>query len=268
MEELEALFGAYLGRASRSVVVNAEQPRVMRLCAAYAEVPVVSYGIECDIDVTLRARALQPQTQGIDFTLDYDGRSYDVRLSVAGRYNVENALGALGVCGALGYEIEDSIQALQSFQGIHRRMERVGVTARGVTVLDDFAHNPDKISASLQALKEFSGRLIVMFQPHGFGPLRLMGQEIVESFARYLDRDDILLMPEVYYAGGTVDRSVTAQHIVDDLAKAGVDARWFATRDEVGTFIISHALAGDRVVVMGARDDTLHVFARDLFGRL
>ncbi len=262
MEELEALFGDYLERCSAGVVVNANQPRVMDLCdGRAAKAPVISYGIDNN-EVTLRACNLKPKAGGIDFVLTYKQRHYDVSLSVPGRHNVENALAALGACVALGVDLESCVTAISAFKGIHRRMELVGVSNSGVTVIDDFAHNPDKISASLHSLKDFNGRLIVMFQPHGFGPLRMMGAEIVEAFARYLGEDDLLLMPEVYYAGGTVDRSVTAQHVIDDLADAGVNAHWFETREECGTFIISHASAGDRVVIMGARDDTLHEFAK------
>ncbi len=263
MEELEQLFGDYLARSSSYVVVNADQPRVMELCAKHAQGRVISYSVEYG-DVTLRASNIKPKAQGIDFVLTFNQRHYDVSLNVPGRHNVENALAAFGACRALGLKMEDCVEAISGFKGIHRRMELVGVSDSGITVIDDFAHNPDKISASLRSLKDFNGRLIVMFQSHGFGPLRLMGKEIVEAFTQYLDEDDILLMPEVYYAGGTVDRSVTAQHIIEDLAKEGVNAQWFETRDECGTSIISQAQQGDRVVIIGARDDTLHVFAQKL----
>ena len=263
MEELEQLFGDYLARASDTIVVNADHPRVMDLCSHCAQVNVIRYGIDRE-DAMLRASDLKPKARGICFTLTYNGQDYNVSLSVPGHHNVENALAALGACIALGLDVKTCIDALSSFKGIHRRMELVGVSDSGITVIDDFAHNPDKISASLRSLKDFNGRLVVMFQPHGFGSLRLMGKEIVEAFVQCLDEEDILLMPEVYYAGGTVDRSVTARHIIGDMAKAGVNARWFETRDEAGTFIISHAREGDRVVIMGARDDTLHVFAKEI----
>ena len=266
MEELEQLFGDYLARSSGCVVVNADQSGVMDLCSTRAKAKVISYGIENE--PMFQAEAIEPKAQGIDFVLTYNQRHYDVSLSVSGRHNVENALAAIAACVVLGFDVDDVVQALDGFTGIHRRMEFVGVSDNGITVIDDFAHNPDKISASLRSLKDFDGRLIVMFQPHGFGPLYLMGKDIVQVFAHYMGTEDILVMPEVYYAGGTVvDSSVTARHIIDDVADAGIDAHWFETRDEAGTFIISQARAGDRVVIMGARDDTLHVFAQDVLGQ-
>ena len=163
----------------------------------------------------------------------------------------------------MGIDMPQAISALEKFQGIHRRLETIG-TKNGITVIDDFGHNPDKIAATLSTLKAFDGRLIVMFQPHGFGPLKLMGKEMVEVFERYLSHEDILLMPEAYYAGGTVDRSVTAQHLINDLKEKNIHAHWFEKRDQIPAFIQANAKKGDRVVIMGARDDTLHTFAQDI----
>lgn len=92
----------------------------------------------------------------------------------------------------------------------------------------------------------------------------MMREEFVEAFANNLAKDDVLIMPEVYYAGGTVDRSVTAQHLIDDLKAQDVDAHWFAKRSEIPAFLRTIVKSGDRVIIMGARDDTLHLFAHDV----
>ena len=262
MEELEQLFGDYLLRAEQVAVVNFDQPRLKALCEDILKQRIISYGIDY-AEADFKATKLKPSVEGISFTLEVRGESYTVNLNVPGRHNVENALASLAVCSAMDIDIADSIEALEKFMGVHRRMELVG-SACGVTVIDDFAHNPDKIAASLSTLKAFDGRLIIMFQPHGFGPLKLMGKEIVEVFAEYLDCNDILMMPEAFYAGGTTDRSVTAQNIVEDLKSRDVQAYWFAKRHEIPEFIIHRVRGGDRFVVMGARDDTLHVFAKEV----
>jgi UDP-N-acetylmuramate--alanine ligase len=140
--------------------------------------------------------------------------------------------------------------------------------AKGVTVIDDFAHNPDKITASLKTLHEFPGRLLVMFQPHGFGPLRLMKNEFIATFAEQLTQDDILLMPEPVYFGGTTDRSVSSRDIAAGIVAAGRKAEALATREDCGARLLELAKPGDRIVVMGARDDTLSVFAGGLLSRL
>ena len=92
------------------------------------------------------------------------------------------------------------------FEGLRRRLETVGKAA-GVTVIDDFAHNPDKIDATLATLRAQPGRLLIMFQPHGYGPLKKMGEELAESFARGMAPDDRLYLPDPVYQGGTVERT-------------------------------------------------------------
>lgn len=260
MEALEQLFGDYLMRTNGPIIANYDQPRVKALCCDYKD--VISYSHR-DSTASLFAKNITPNVNGIDFTLVFDGMEHPVSLSVLGRHNVENALASLSVCAAMNIDIVQGIKGLETFKGIHRRMELIGMQG-GVTVYDDFGHNPDKISASLQTLKSFDGRLIVMFQPHGFGPLRLMGNEMVDTFANHLQFNDVLIMPEVYYAGGTVDRSVTAKDIIERAQSKGVNAHWFATREEIKPFLKSEVVSGDRIVIMGARDDTLHIFAQDI----
>ena len=140
--------------------------------------------------------------------------------------------------------------------------------ARGVTVIDDFAHNPDKIAATLDTLHAFVGRLLVMFQPHGYGPLKKMRAEFVEGFARDLKPGDLLLMPEPVYYGGTTDRSVTSADLAADLKARGVNAEALADRPACGDRLVEMAQPGDTIVVMGARDDTLSVFAADVLERV
>ncbi len=263
MEELEQLFGDYLARASDCVIANYDQPRVKKLCKERANTRVISYAIDDD-SANLVADNLEYKQDGLSFTLNAYGAQHKVELNnIIGRHNVENALAALSVVFALNLDIEQAIKALKSFTGIHRRMEYIG-TKNGISIFDDFAHNPDKIAASLKSLKEFDGRLIVMFQPHGFAPLRLMGKQMVDVFVKYLDKGDFLLIPEVYYAGGTVDRSTTAKDLVSDIKSHGINAHWFASRGEIPAFISDISAKGDRIVVMGARDDTLHEFAKNL----
>ena len=135
-------------------------------------------------------------------------------------------------------------------------------------MIDDFGHNPDKISATLRTLHDFEGRLLVMFQPHGFGPLRKMKAEFVETFVNGLGDEDILIMPQPVYFGGTVDRSVTSSDITEAVVAAGKTAETFDTREACGDRLVELARPGDRIIVMGARDDTLSDFAAEVLGRV
>jgi UDP-N-acetylmuramate--alanine ligase len=131
-------------------------------------------------------------------------------------------------------------------------------------VVDDFAHNPDKIAATLSTLHAFPGRLLVMFQPHGYGPLRKMKDAFIECFAHNLAESDVLIVPEPAYFGGTVERSVSSRDIVSGVQAQGRTAHVFPDRAACGDKLAELAQPGDRIVVMGARDDTLSQFAADL----
>ena len=129
-------------------------------------------------------------------------------------------------------------------------------------MIDDFGHNPDKIAATLDTLHAFPGRLLLLFQPHGYGPLKVMRRELVAMFAGKLAAGDRLVMPDPVYQGGTVTREVTSADIVGDIAIAGGDARHIPDRDAAAAALVAEAAPGDRIVVMGARDDTLPLLAQ------
>jgi UDP-N-acetylmuramate--alanine ligase len=141
-------------------------------------------------------------------------------------------------------------------------------SANGITVIDDFAHNPDKIAATLATLHDFPDRLLIMFQPHGYGPLKLMKDAFIEGFAQNLGAGDVLVMPEPVYFGGTVERSVSSVDVVRGVQARGHSAFAFADRAACGDKLVELAKPGDRIVIMGARDDTLSQFAADLVARL
>ena len=264
MDELRALFGGFIGHAE-TAVLNLDNDETARL-AAKRDGGKITYSLQ-DKNAELVAENIRPQPFGVSFDVVANGARVSVSLKMPGRHNVSNALAAIAAASACGVTLEQAAKALAEFEGVKRRLEYVG-EAGGVTVIDDFGHNPDKITASLKTLHEFPGRLLVMFQPHGFGPLRLMKNEFIETFANNLSADDVLIMPEPVYFGGTVDRSVSSKDIAAGVAAAGRKAEALATRDECGARLLKLAKPGDRIVVMGARDDTLSIFAMDLLKQI
>ena len=270
MEELRELFGGFTRRAAKAVLNldNVEtQALAQRMEAEGRGGDVVTFSLG-EAEADLVARDLSPLPTGMTFVLGARGEGErTVTLNVPGAHNVANALAALGAVRALGVSLDEAIAALETFAGIRRRMEVVG-TANGVTVIDDFAHNPDKIAATLKTLHAFDGRLLILFQPHGFGPLKLMKTEFTEGFAGLMREDDVLLMPEPVYYGGTTDRSVGSEDIAAGVRALGRDALALADRAACGDRLIELARPGDRILVMGARDDTLSEFAANLVRRL
>ncbi|MEG1451878.1 UDP-N-acetylmuramate--L-alanine ligase [Brevundimonas sp.] len=264
MEELRDLFGGFVGRA-KAAVLNLDNDETAAL-ARLADKPVLTFSLANDA-ADLYARNIQPLADGIRFELVTQGQAHPVRLKVPGAHNVANTLAAIAAVKALGLDVAEAAMALESFEGIRRRLETVG-TKNNITVIDDFAHNPDKISATLNTLHAYEGRLVIMFQPHGFGPLKLMKAEFTDTFASLMKPDDILLMPQPVYYGGTTDRSVTSEHIAEGVRQHGKQAEALETREDCGNRIIELAQSGDRILVMGARDDTLSVFATVLLEKL
>ena len=261
IEELRALFGDFAAKAE-TVVLNIGDDETAALAATLDAARLVTFAVEQEAD--LSARNLRPDPFAIAFDLVADGATHAVQLAVPGRHNVSNALAALGAARAAGVPLGAAIAAIAGFTGLKRRFELVGEAA-GVTVIDDFGHNPDKISATLATLHTFPGRLLVLFQPHGYGPLRVMQRELVAMFRDSLGNDDLLVLPDPVYQGGTVTRAVTSADIV---AAIGPQARHIADRADAAAWIVAQARPGDRIVVMGARDDTLSQLAADMLPQI
>ncbi|MBI1188911.1 MAG: UDP-N-acetylmuramate--alanine ligase [Alphaproteobacteria bacterium] len=261
MAELRGLFSDFLRRAVVGIV-NLDNAEAALLREAAPR--TVTFGIDHP-DADYRADAIAPAIDGISFDAveQATGARARVHLKTPGRHNVANALAAIAAARASGVGFAQAADALARFAGVRRRLETVG-EADGVAVIDDFAHNPDKIAATLSTLHAFPGRLLMMFQPHGYGPLRLMGEELIAAFAAHMHDDDMLFMPDPVYFGGTVDRSVTSADIAAGVVAAGRKARALATRGACGAAILALARPGDRIVIMGARDDTLSEFAAEL----
>jgi UDP-N-acetylmuramate--alanine ligase len=250
LPELRPLFQDFIARASFSVT-NAD-------CAESQALGPSSRQFSLKDLCELRNRA-----DGSSFRLD----GVDFELPVPGQHNVANALAAVAACECVGVSVAESAAALAEFAGISRRLEIIG-RARGITVIDDFAHNPDKIAAALAALKLGGGRLRVMFQPHGFAPTRFLWNGLVSAFAGGLGPDDLLLLPDIYYAGGTTTADVSSADLAADIRKAGAPCEHHATRSAITERVLAESASGDSIVVMGARDPSLARFARAVFERL
>ena len=197
----------------------------------------------------------------------HDGSEHPLRLNLPGRHNLSNALAAIAGAAAAGIPVAAAVEALAGFDGLSRRFELVGVSASGITVIDDFGHNPEKCAATLRTLRAHEGRILAFFQPHGYGPLRQMGAELAQVFAAELTEGDRTILCDPVYFGGTTDRSEGSERIVRLIEDAGGHAEYIPNRKAVGDRLASVARPGDRIVIMGARDDTLSQFARDLFAR-
>ena len=264
LEELRQLFGDF-ARKAKCCVWNADDAETVALIEPMGLAGAISFGFTPKTDI--RATDITDLPLGSRFTLHAQGETHPVELIVPGRHNIANALAAIAAATALGVSVAQAVRGVESFNGLARRFDIVG-TANGITVIDDFGHNPDKIAATLATLKAFPGRIIAFFQPHGYGPIRVMGAELAAVFADNLGEDDHLILCDPVYFGGTVDKSIGSQSITDAVAAAGRNAEYIPAREDCGDRILELAQPGDRIVIMGARDDTLSGFAADVLARL
>ncbi|GLH74567.1 hypothetical protein GETHLI_30690 [Geothrix limicola] len=211
-----------------------------------------------------------------EVVLDADGSTFRVgstsfRLPVPGRHNVENALAALAACRALGVQLEAMAGPLSAFQGVARRFQVLG-TCGGVTVVDDFGHNPAKVAASIRTahlrVRASGGRVLAVFQPHGFGPLKFLRSDFVAAFSDELDPRDRLWFLDVFYAGGTAARDISSAEVVGDLVARGVAAEHAPSRGWLVQRLAAEAKAGDLILLMGARDPSLTELAKAILEAL
>ena len=268
LEELRQLFGDYLSR-SRISVINADNEEALALLPHAKE--VITFGIEqekAQIGIVAGSVAESPLRQAAMVIDRHDGSKHALTLKMPGRHNLSNALAAIAGAAAAGVPVEASVRALAGFEGLARRFDIVGTSHAAITVIDDFGHNPEKCAATLRTLRAHPGRVLAFFQPHGYGPLRQMGEELAQTFAQELAEEDRLLMCDPVYFGGTVDRSEGSERIVRLVEEAGGKAEYIPSRKSIEDRLVNLASPGDRIVVMGARDDTLSEFARGLFQRL
>jgi UDP-N-acetylmuramate--alanine ligase len=265
MDELRQLFAHFLNSA-RKAVLNLDDPETRALSATVPADKVIAYGFDSP-GADFMGKDLQLKAHGASFAVHAEGERHEVQLQVPGRHNASNALAAIAATRALGVAVQDSAVALARFEGLRRRLETVGEADR-VTVIDDFAHNPDKIAATLATLRAHPGRLLIMFQPHGYGPLAKMGEPLADAFAAGMAPDDRLYLPDPVYQGGTVERSRGSDWLAAEVQDRGRNAVHIADRAAIGDALAEEARSGDRILVMGARDDTLIDFARELVERL
>jgi UDP-N-acetylmuramate--alanine ligase len=255
MEEVAAMFAVLRARSREALVVGEDE----NLDALAGGAIRFGFGPRAGI-------------RGVNVELTPSGSSFIVddvafALPVPGGHNIANALAAIAAARALDVPLADMVGPLSCFQGVWRRFQTVGA-ARGVTVIDDFAHNADKIAAALATAKLNATRVLAVYQPHGYGPTRFLRRDFVDTFTRELRRGDRLWMLEVFYAGGTASRDFSAADIVEEIAENGVKAEFAPSRAWLAARIAEVASAGDTVLVMGARDPSLTDLAREIVAEL
>jgi UDP-N-acetylmuramate--alanine ligase len=239
-------------RGARTIVLCDDHAGASQLPTPSAT-EVVRYGIASE-DARLRALNVRMEVAGAAFAVDYDGELLgSVALRVAGTHNVLNALAAVGAGLALGAPFAGLAYGLANFTGAERRFEQLG-EERGVTVIDDYAHHPTEISATLSAARaRYPGRrMVVAFQPHLYSRTR----DFAREFACALCAADIVYLTEIYAAREKPIAGVTTDLIVQAFGPEKQKLAWHGERPALADALAAGVRDGDVVITMGAGDIT------------
>lgn len=250
MSSLEDAFAEFAGRA-RVAIINADDAGARRI-GERVGTTVLRFG--CAADADIRIGEVVQAADSTEARIDWaGGRSIQLRLKVPGLHNLRNAVAALAAVDALGGKLEPAARALGNFTGVGRRFERLGEFG-GVAVVDDYAHHPSELAATLSAARQaFPGRrLVAVFQPHLYSRTAAHGQAMGEALAAA----DVVFVTEVYPAREQPIAGVSGRQVAAAAEKAGADTRFEAIRAEVGRNVFQELRAGDVVLTLGAGDIT------------
>lgn len=250
VERLEAAFAEFAGRAD-TVLVGADDPGARRVASGLAN-RVWRFGTADDAD--LRIGSMSQDASGSRSTITLpDGRRVSLRLSVPGMHNVRNAAGALGAVAALDGSVERALEALAEFSGVGRRFDRLG-EAGGVVLVDDYAHHPSELVATLAAARQAypERRLVAVFQPH----LYSRTQEHGAAMGQALAAADVVVVADVYGAREAPVPGVSGQLVADAAGQAGADVTFEPDRSALRRQVRARLLPGDLVLTLGAGDIT------------
>ncbi|RJQ18076.1 MAG: hypothetical protein C4560_07820 [Nitrospiraceae bacterium] len=253
VDETARMFETLIHNTGDRIIVSADDPALGRITDNKA----VAFSIHNPSPY--RAEDIIYRTFSTDFTL----KGTKFSLSLPGEYNLYNALSCIALLSETGTPPDAIAEILPLFQGIDRRFD-IHLNDGGRLVIDDYAHNPHKIASLMKTLKTLSGSICYIFQPHGFGPTRMMKKEYIGTFVKHLRGSDHLVLLPIFYAGGTAARDISSHDLADGVRSAGRSAEVIEKREDVLKRLHEYA----DYVILGARDETLSDFAKEIAGAL
>ena len=247
------MFKTIINNTKEIVVINADDQRFKNITTKKT--------VTFSIDSLSKYRATDISYK--PFSTDFSLNNLRFTLSLPGKYNLYNALPCIAMLSEMGIPVKDIANTIHEFQGIERRFD-IHLNNGKYLVIDDYAHNPHKISSLMKTMKNIKKGICYVFQPHGFGPTRLMKKEYIEAFSENLDDYDHLILLPIFYAGGTSTKDISSQDIADGIKANGKSVEVIEERET----ILKMLHRWDTYVVFGARDETLSDFARAIAGML
>lgn len=253
MEKLIEYFTKFANN-SKNIVINLDCPNASKIThASYKTFSTKNP------DADFYASDIKATPTGVEYI--FQGNKFT--LQMLGVFNVSNALATISACSFLGIDPLVCAKTLEGFLGIKNRLEKIG-SKKGITIYNDFAHNPSKIRASLEALKAYSGRIIAMYQPHTPYSAVNTGNEMAHEIADVLEKNDVMILQEIYELTKD-DVGITSDNIVKEIIKNGhQNALFLPSKADTKKFVLNNIKSGDRIIIMGAHDNSLADFCREL----
>jgi UDP-N-acetylmuramate--alanine ligase len=248
IETTASMFRRLSANTPGTKLINADD------AALTAKLPKAGRTFSLDAPSNYRATEIALEDFGSRFRLG----NLHFSIAIPGKHNVSNAVAALAMLSELGAGLQDAATHLPDFNGISRRFEIIRNDNH--LVIDDYAHNPHKIAALMTTVSRIRKKICYVFQPHGFGPVRLMKDEYIEVFREGLRNSDMLVLLPIYYAGGNVAMDVSSEDISGPVNKGGGHAITIEKREELFDIVQKY----EACVVFGARDYTLNNLAYTL----
>jgi UDP-N-acetylmuramate--alanine ligase len=259
IDQLMDLFKTFQNNTHGFFVVNASHPLSQKLSVNSA------WNFSWDESDASGYHATQYRQEGFRSVFSINGVEFSIE--APGRHNMENALAAVTVAHLTGVSLESASEALKHYEGIYRRHQVLG-NKNGVWVVDDYAHNPAKCAAAIAACQPVASKVIAWFQPHGYGPTKFLKHDFIEEFARVMRPQDEIWMSEIYYAGGTAVKDISAKDLIDVLSERGVRAYFAEDRNQLLKAMRPHLSEGVVLLLMGARDPGLEAFTKSVWEQL
>lgn len=244
---------------SQKFIVNQSHPQTQKLSQDITQ----DFSLNGNTDAGYIATGFKQEGLTISFKIN----DTEFSMNLVGRHNMENALAATAVAAQLGVDLKTCSAALKNYEGIYRRHQVLG-NRKGIWLIDDFAHNPVKCAAAIQSCQPIAPKVIAWFQPHGYGPTKFLRNDFVEEIAKVLRAEDEIWMSEIFYAGGTAVKDISANDLINDLKEKGKNAFFVEKRDDLVSAIRSHLTANCVLLLMGARDPSLEQFAKQVWKQL
>lgn len=200
-------------------------------------------------------------------SLSFEVLNEKFQMNSLGQHSVENATAAIAVANQIGIDLKTCAESLARYEGIYRRHQILG-QKNGVWVIDDYAHNPAKCAASIKACQPLAEKVIAWFQPHGYGPTRFLKDDFIKEISSALRPQDEIWMSEIFYAGGTAVKDISANDLVEGIKATGKQAHFVEDRNHLLEALRPELNSGTVLLLMGARDPGLEEFCKGLYEKL